>query len=292
MNSLTKEIAGKIASMITDKGWDVEIKESEELNGTPRATLICKKNESNIAPTVHITDAMALDMLKGDYHKNIEELGNQMLASLEQAEETSQNMKVVVEGLTNIMQNRADFLSHVTMMLVNKKKNENADLVMVPTAGDLAYIFMIEVPGFEGCVKITHEHIARHGISEAELYTAALANTEKFRPAIVKTIGEMIHMPEFDHTGAKMYVVSTKSMVNGAVAITYPSVIQELTEILGEGFIIIPSSIHEVICCNAEALSSGMLVPIIADVNNSVLESKEYLSDHPYTIKDGVMIGA
>ena len=85
---------------------------------------------------------------------------------------------------------------------------------------------------------------------------------------------------EWDNDGA-MFILTNESGIFGASALFYPGVIDRISEILGVGFYILPSSVHEVIIVpdvgnrNAEDFKYMVL-----EANRTVVEPKDVLSDN------------
>lgn len=95
--------------------------------------------------------------------------------------------------------------------------------------------------------------------------------------------GEEGCAPEY---GACTYVVSHNVPYAGAATLFYPGVFSRLTELVGEDFWIIPSSIHEMIVV-PESLIKGdypaaILADMIVNVNKSMVSEEEQLTNHAY----------
>ncbi len=80
-----------------------------------------------------------------------------------------------------------------------------------------------------------------------------------------------------------MYVVTNRNKCLGAVCMMFDQVMNAMAEEIGEGFIILPSSIHEVILVpEKDAVETGRLKEIVAEVNAGHVEPQEVLSDNIY----------
>lgn len=85
----------------------------------------------------------------------------------------------------------------------------------------------------------------------------------------------------------KMYVVSNKRQINGAAAILSRKVQEKMAELIGDSYYVLPSSIHEVICCpfnDAEELKN-----MVCQVNNDVVMLDDKLTDSVYRYENGVL---
>ena len=77
----------------------------------------------------------------------------------------------------------------------------------------------------------------------------------------------------------------------GAAAILCPSVRSQLEEQLGSPFLVLPSSVHEVLCLSSAHDSentgwSGM----VHEINDMCVEPIDRLSDHAYLCMEGVLM--
>lgn len=79
-----------------------------------------------------------------------------------------------------------------------------------------------------------------------------------------------------------MYVMTNSLRTNGAACMTYPGVIREFAEKMGQDVYIIPSSIHEIILISGGEWDRDELNEMIHEVNGTQLDPVEILSDHVY----------
>lgn len=149
-----------------------------------------------------------------------------------------------------------------------------------------------------GSIRITNEHMNSWGTSPEELERLAWENTERVLPTSIKTMAdtlremlgadgmpeEMIEamIPQVPDGEPEMIIVSNESKVNGAVNIFLPETIDKVLERTnGQDFYILPSSVHEVICISGD-FSPSELEDMVHEVNRTVLEDADYLSDSVY----------
>ena len=134
------------------------------------------------------------------------------------------------------------------------------------------------------------EQFNSEGHSKAEVLMTALRNASKINPPkFSDMMGAMFgggknllddNDYEWDNDGA-MFILTNESGIFGASALFYPGVIDRISEILGVGFYILPSSVHEVIIVpdvgnrNAEDFKYMVL-----EANRTVVEPKDVLSDN------------
>lgn len=82
---------------------------------------------------------------------------------------------------------------------------------------------------------------------------------------------------------APMYVFTNRQGIYGAGAVLYPGVLKEFADSQGSDFIILPSSIHEVILVPyRENLDFDYLRKMVGDINGSEVPPEDQLSDQVY----------
>ena len=134
------------------------------------------------------------------------------------------------------------------------------------------------------------EQFNSEGHSKAEVLMTALRNAAKINPPkFSDMMGAMFGGGdnllddkdyEWDNDGS-MFVLTNESGIFGASALFYPGVIDRISEILGVGFYILPSSVHEVIILpDVGNHNVGDLKQMVMQANRTVVEPKDVLSDN------------
>ena len=134
------------------------------------------------------------------------------------------------------------------------------------------------------------EQFNNEGHSKAEVLMTALRNASKINPPkFSDMMGAMFGGGknllddkdyEWDDDGS-MFVLTNESGIFGASALFYPGVIDRISEILGVGFYILPSSVHEVIILpDTGAHDAEALKRMVLEANRTVVEPKDVLSDN------------
>lgn len=152
------------------------------------------------------------------------------------------------------------------------------------------------------------------GISREEIYEQALKNTERiFKPDMrnikeillsgcMETLSEEeqeefrgflnLDIPEQDQRAEKskeilpyeQYVLTNTAKINGATAILYPNLLQEIGEATQSNFFILPSSIHEVILMKDNGdMNAEELQRMVMEINRTQVAPEEVLSDEVYS---------
>ena len=181
----------------------------------------------------------------------------------------------------------------IVYRLVNAEKNSEL-LKEIPHVllEDLAicfyYAFHDEMLG-EGSITIHNKHMEWWGTNHQELMRLASQNTPKLFPAEYKNMKDVINqyyeeLPEyFTEEDYHFYVLTNMQKTNGAACVLYEGVLEEISEIIGGSFFILPSSVHEVIMLkdSGKELVEDLHL-MIKDVNAKHLLEEEVLSDYPY----------
>lgn len=166
---------------------------------------------------------------------------------------------------------------------------------------DMAIIYRVVVnQGKDGIGSaIVTEQYAKHlNLNENDLYKIAMENTPKLLPAKMNDLFEEVKkmsaamMPnDFDmakldltDVAPHLYVLTNKENLDGAAAIFYPGVQEEIYKNLKSEYYVIPSSIHETLILpkNGALLGSHELRAMVDDVNRTHVAPDEVLTDNVY----------
>ena len=157
---------------------------------------------------------------------------------------------------------------------------------------DLSLVYCVELSvGYGiGTIQIENAHLKMWGVTEAELFAQAMSNMQEGDEATLQSMtevlgsstecfGETIPTDDFP-----MYVLTNHHKINGASQIIRKDVLSHAGEILGKDFMIIPSSIHEVLLVpdSGEPDMAKNIVDIIDYVNQTQVSEEEVLSSHVY----------
>ena len=139
------------------------------------------------------------------------------------------------------------------------------------------------------------------GMTEEEIYAAALANTLRLFPPKLMNLGRYVEMS----IGAELplgedevttYILTNQKEVDGAIYFMSPEVVGAIAEALEDDLYILPSSVNEVLLVRASELEDGVdkLKEMVRDVNETVVAEKEILSYsvYHYDKEHGITIAA
>ena len=204
----------------------------------------------------------------------------------------------------------------IICQLVHAQKNQEI-LLHTPyfPLEDLAVVFYLLVEQREhqiGSIRIDNSLLERIHYTKEELLSLALENMPKIFPLYFCKITDIIckypslERPEntfyFPENNAKnalsgflqkkikegedfspIYVITNVSGINGASAVLYPYLLEELAEIFMGSYYLIPSSIHEMLVLpKSSEITVKSINAMINEVNEQNVAAEEVLSDHVY----------
>ena len=200
------------------------------------------------------------------------------------------------DRLSEIMLNKEEILKRSHYILVNSKLNERKQgIVRVPVNDTLEMHYKIDISDVvkDGNIVVEYTHLSKNNINEEEFIKASYNNTRRKYPLDILNIGEALNIPGIAEPF--MWILTNRKKIFGAGAILYKGARKKLLEKFdGKEFVLLPSSVHEWIAVPEELGSNLMgLSTIIRDVNRSVVDCEEVLSDRPYKlIGDGQLVEA
>lgn len=185
---------------------------------------------------------------------------------------------------------------HLFIRVSNAAKNENL-ISSAPhkKVDDLIITCHIAVDSTDhgmASTIVNNDLLEHYGVSEKDLFEDAMKSAPKILPVKIDTMFNVIsgmfpsalddEIPSEDSfPGKDMIIVSNRTNRNGAAALFYPGVMEQLAEKLGGNYVVLPSSIHEVIIIPDKG-DYNALESMVADINRNTVDSKEQLSDHAY----------
>lgn len=163
------------------------------------------------------------------------------------------------------------------------------------TFGDMAVIANVNIDSMSdgngrSCVAVTTPLMETYGIDQEQLFADAEKNSLEKAPIVLTPLGNMIanlikaeELPDPAEAGITAYVATNPSGFHGAAIAAYPNFADRCLNELGGDFWVIPSSVHEFILLKDDGHSNPKdLEAMIRNVNECVLEPRDYLSDHVY----------
>lgn len=198
----------------------------------------------------------------------------------------------------------------IVFKLVNYNRNQEL-LKEVPHRRFLDFAILYycmvtdEVIG-NGSITVNNSHMKAWESTEQELFELAERNTPKLLPCMLTEMRQMIdeltqeesisetvygeesidrclEMNEDEDQQVRMYVLTNKSKIFGAITMLYPDILQCFSEKLGSDLYILPSSIHEVILIpKTYKGEKSFLKNMVNEVNEEQVPEEEILSYQVY----------
>ncbi len=182
--------------------------------------------------------------------------------------------------------------SYLTMQMVpvsgNEKKLEEIPHQII---GDIATVYRFELESDSektSTILVTNAMLSTYDISAEKLHEDALVFAPKYKPAVLRNLGEVLKelsngVFDIPETEVEMYFASVKGSVNGSAVINYPGFMEMASEKLGGDLYVLPSSIHELILLPDNGMASvEELNMMIREINGSEVRPEERLSDNAY----------
>ena len=250
--------------------------------------LIIRKTGENTAPSLEF------EMLYKDYVNSGEKFDRVMYAVSTSAVDAL-NKASALEAFTLDVLDYESVKKRLFLRVVNSKTRMLAETSM-PSRKILDLVLTCYIlkanqgDSFElSCIlPVTDDMLKVYGVSEEKLFADTFENSPKIMPArvspLVSILGELSGNEIPDQDGLPLYVVTNEKMVNGASALFYPGVMEQVSEELKGSFYAIPSSVHEfLVLPDYETNDEGdPLKNMINSVNNEFVVPGERLGEGSY----------
>ena len=159
--------------------------------------------------------------------------------------------------------------------------------------GDIALVYSIVPRQVPFTVLFSNEMLKQYGVTEEELYTAAMENVSgKVMCINIKEMldqlsdnGDFAPTPwdEIGSSEAELYALKfQEGMPYGAASILCPDIIERLAKRFPEGFYVLPSSTEEVLIAPKKGNDKPReyLEALVREVNSQFVNPKDILSDY------------
>lgn len=290
-----QEVADNIKDYLNEsfENASVDIKQIVKNNGMELDGLIIRKEDENITPNIY------LNSLFDEYTngKGIDEILQNIADIREHA--GMESLPFSIEDIRNIDKVK----EKIECRLVNCENNaEFLEGKPFTQVEDLAVIYTVNLgrQGQDGLMSTTVNDmlLANWGISTEELHSIALDNLENsgiqlksMRDQLMDLMfpdgapddQSMDFMLPPDDAQHQMYVLTNREKNYGAKAVLDTQKMDEIAEKLGGDFVIIPSSVHEVLILpNAAEMDRSALEEMVRTVNATEVSPNDVLSNNIY----------
>lgn len=290
----TKEVADNIKSFLPE-WYDNAKVEVEQMN---------KLNESYLGLRVSIPDENISPCLNLNGAYRAYENGVSIEQIMERAAYTITTP--VPEVDTKAFLDYEQIKDKLFIRVSNYEKNQDA-LADIPheRVEDLAITYHILVEAIDdgvGSVTIHNGLMEQYGITQEQLHQDAVANSQKIMPPEITSMASIMENSmraemlmngcsedEIDEMIASvsaevdMYVIRNESHVNGASAIFYPDMMDDVAKLMNGDFYIIPSSTDEVIVIPDDGNASvAYMNAMVNEVNSAEVSPEMRLGNEVY----------
>ncbi len=218
------------------------------------------------------------------------------------ADNTSEMYKI-----SKMMEDYESVREKLMIRVVNYERNQEF-LNSVPhkKVQDLGLIFIVllsEISDTIASITVNNSIMESWGISLEEMTEQALKNHIRMLPFVCRPlVDHMVALREKDlefkggetETGCGiiceeydaqylLYIVTNRINLYAAAVLAYPDILERLGEEFGGDYIIIPSSVHEILCVKDSGDKDyEELLEMLNEVNSYAVEREEVLSDSIY----------
>ncbi|MCR4952027.1 MAG: DUF5688 family protein [Solobacterium sp.] len=177
------------------------------------------------------------------------------------------------------MDSYEEIRKHLFIRLGSRAKNREL-LQKVPyrQIGDMALTYHIRIDcDVKGVVStiVTNDLLERLGVSVEELDEDACAGGARMFPAVVS-------MTPAGNRKAKIFTLTNTIETNGASALFYPGMMHIMTQILPEGFFVLPVSVNQVLIASGMEMGLKELERCQKIMVSQLDDPREFLSETPY----------
>ena len=265
-----KEYATAIAATINN----ATVHDVEKANGVIYTGIVVK-TETNSAPTVYVDAYYEEDL-------SVEEAREKVLEVLNANKVTTNFDTNIVTDYENVKSMlRARLYNKATKADVYRKAKDFDGLIIIP------YIELDEnLFGGKASIKVTNDLLTLWGVTEKEVIDTALKNSTKETKLVdmENLMMELMGIGTAREIGKdeapQMLVVSNKDNMYGAVSILLEK--ERLQKMYPYGYVVLPSSIHEVIVVPYIPGCESVFNDMVQEVNVSEVKADEILGNKAY----------
>ncbi len=291
-NEFKSSIIENIMDFLPERyeGMGIALQEVTKNNGQCLTGLLIRMENSNVAPCIY------LDQYYAQYQNGRDM--DDILHAISDVRTSNEAIHFDADRITDFEQVR----DKIICRLVNAETNgEYLSDKPHMQMDDLVVVYAVRLGSYEGgqmSVAITNNIMENYGITIKELHEIALHNLSESAIEFKSMRETMIDLmfpdglPENDpmerllpkeDNMRSMYVLTNAERLNGAAAVLDRNTMDRIAEKFGGDYIVIPSSIHEVIILPITAdVSLSEIEQVIQDVNSEYVSPEERLSNHAY----------
>lgn len=264
------------------KGGVVSVNHVIKNNGCELDGLVIMEKGRHISPTIY---------LNGYYqqYQSGKKLDDIVCEIIRVYTENKDKVQIDTDYFSDFQQVKKNIVYKVINYARNKKLLERVPHKKLLDLAVVYYCLLGHEEGEAATALIYNNHLAGWGVTEQDIYEAAVLNTPNLLQSQINPLSAMIGamIGEYDeeraYTKDEMYVLTNKVRMNGAACILYEDVLQKFASKIGCDLYILPSSVHEVILLpKLENYNQSELANMVREVNAEGVAKDEILSDNVY----------
>ena len=274
------EFAEKMKIALTDiLQKEIQSVSPLKLNNVRLCGIVIVEPDSNISCTIYLEPFFERFLDTGDWEQTVSDI----LSFYD-------NNRVADSFDSKWFHNFGQIRRNLFYRLINYKENQEL-LSSVPYTRflDLAKVYYADCQIGEtaGSILIHHKHIEEWGITEDELIATAEENTPILYPVKLKPLSFVLGLGDdicpLPGMSGHMFVLSNTENQNGAASVCYKDVLDNFSQKIKDDLVVLPSSVHETILLPLQEKSKlDSLKEMVYDVNRTILDRSEFLSDNVY----------
>ena len=280
-----QEFVNQIKETLSDKyenTYKIIVNPVKKLNGVEYDGLVVCNPNRNISPTIYLNlyyhrylDGVPFDEIISDIVTTVEEHMPKSDFDISIFTDFNKAKERIVYKLINYERNQ-DYLKNVPYYRYL----------------DFALIFQCLIDNENrqcSSITIRNEHLDFWDVTLDDLYQIASINTPKLMPYHLENMQHFLskHHPCISENqidlNINIYILSCQNQLFGATCIAYDGLLSKLALQFNSDFIIIPSSVHEVLLIPTQQKENlDHLDALIQEVNETEVSDEDYLSNHAY----------
>lgn len=286
MHEFTEALKPEVRAMLPEDVRDEIVIGSAEvikINDQKLHGLVFRTPDKDAAPTIYIDDlyrsyeegesiASLAGMLAGRYAES---------SGIEVPDDTDLSYDAVKDRLAVRLvgtERNREYLADKPHLDMGNGLALMADIRMDSSSNEWRTAVNNDVLGITGADRDSILEEAVRNASETDPPTLVDMSRELLCPEKTNLFGRTEPISPEDISN--MYVLSNSSGMMGASALFYPDVMQRSAEIIGSGYYVLPSSLHELILVPDSAdIKEEALCDMVREANRTVVEPQDVLCD-------------
>ena len=283
----TEQILGRVERKAAGK-FAVQIRYVRKNNDAVLTGIAAIMEGSNLEPCIYLNE------LYGEYqdeHARLKEIADEIYGLF--AEHYEDRIAFNADAFSDW----GTVKTSIRAKLINAGQNkENLKNVPHRLFLDLAVVYYAKADTFwkkdNGSIPINNHHMEIWEQEEENLYETAIANMCSDGGHCFESFENVIRQMGLECAGLEgkveqqpdvgMYILTNRCKQFGAAEILNKSVMRSIADQIGDKFIVLPSSLHEVIVLKDDKEEYERFANMVKEVNATQVREEERLSDHVY----------